>query len=127
MKRVKVLVVGGAGYIGSHMVKDLLGAGHEVITLDDLSTGHRDLLPGGDFVEGDLEDAALLDRIFSQNEIAAVMHFAAFALVGESVENPLRNRLSDGGWHLYPGLHPCQRPDPGPPTGPRGSFDRRGQ
>ena len=75
----------------------------------------------------DVEDAALLDRIFSQNEIAAVMHFAAFALVGESVENPLRNRLADGGWHLYPGLHPCQRPDPGPPTGPRDPFDRRGQ
>jgi len=97
MKNHKILVVGGAGYIGSHMVKDLLKNGYDVITLDDLSTGHRDLLPGGDYVEGDLGDAVLLDEIFSNHEIAAVMHFAAFSLVGESVENPLkyyRNNMS---------------------------------
>jgi UDP-glucose 4-epimerase len=58
--------------------------------LDDLSTGHRDLIPGGNFIEGSLGDAALLDRIFSKNRIDAVMHFAAFALVGESVEQPLK-------------------------------------
>jgi UDP-glucose 4-epimerase len=90
MKNDKVLVVGGAGYIGSHMVKDLLDAGYHVITLDDLSTGHRELLPGGEFVEGGLGDAVLLDKLFSTHKISAVMHFAAFSLVGESVEKPLK-------------------------------------
>ncbi len=90
MKNETILVVGGAGYIGSHMAKDLLETGHEVVILDDLSTGHRDLIPGGSFIEGSLGDAALLDRIFSKNRIDAVMHFAAFALVGESVEQPLK-------------------------------------
>jgi UDP-glucose 4-epimerase len=97
MKNGKILVVGGAGYIGSHMVKDLLDAGHDVITLDDLSTGHRDLLPGGTFVEGDLGDKDILNQLFSTHNISAVMHFAAFSLVGESVENPLkyyRNNLA---------------------------------
>lgn len=84
-----ILVVGGAGYIGSHMVLDLLQAGHEVVVLDNLSRGHRDLLTGGTFVEGDLGDAELLDGIFSQYRIAAVMHFAAYSLVGESVSKPL--------------------------------------
>ena len=93
-----ILVVGGAGYIGSHMVLDLLQAGHEVVALDNLSRGHRDLLVGGIFVEGDLGDAALLDRVFTQHRISAVMHFAAFSLVGESVSKPLdyyRNNVSN--------------------------------
>jgi len=90
MKNDKILVVGGAGYIGSHMVKDLLDAGYHVITLDDLSTGHRELLPGGEFVEGGLGDVVLLDKLFSTHKISAVMHFAAFSLVGESVEKPLK-------------------------------------
>jgi UDP-glucose 4-epimerase len=90
MKNTKVLVVGGAGYIGSHMVKDLLDTGHDVVILDDLSTGHRELLPGGEFVEGGLGDAVLLDKLFSTHKISAVMHFAAFSLVGESVEKPLK-------------------------------------
>jgi len=97
MKKETILVVGGAGYIGSHMVKDLLDAGHEVITLDDLSTGHHDLLPGGTFVEGNLGDQEMLDRLFSSHRISAVMHFAAFSIVGESVQNPLkyyRNNLA---------------------------------
>lgn len=92
-----ILVVGGAGYIGSHMVLDLIHAGHEVVVLDNLSRGHRDLLAGGVFVEGDLGDARLLDYIFSQHRIAAVMHFAAFSLVGESVSKPLdyyRNNMA---------------------------------
>jgi UDP-glucose 4-epimerase len=84
-----ILVVGGAGYIGSHMVLDLLRTGREVIVLDNLSRGHRDLVMGGTFIEGDLGDAELLDRIFSRHRIAAVMHFAAFSLVGESVSKPL--------------------------------------
>jgi len=90
MKNETILVVGGAGYIGSHMAKDLLETGRKVVILDDLSTGHRDLIPGGSFIEGSLGDAVLLDRIFSKNRIDAVMHFAAFALVGESVEQPLK-------------------------------------
>ncbi|UCD90431.1 MAG: UDP-glucose 4-epimerase GalE [Desulfobacterales bacterium] len=90
MKNETILVVGGAGYIGAHMVKDLLETGHKVVILDDLSTGHRDLIPGGTFIKGSLGDAALLDHIFSKNRIDVVMHFAAFALVGESVEQPLK-------------------------------------
>jgi UDP-glucose 4-epimerase len=90
MKNEKILVVGGAGYIGSHMVKDLLGTGYGVITLDDLSTGHRELVTGGEFIEGGLGDRVLLDNLFSSHTISAVMHFAAFSLVGESVENPLK-------------------------------------
>lgn len=89
MSAETILVVGGAGYIGSHMVLDLLHAGYEVVVLDNLSRGHRDLLVGGTFVEGDLGDAALLDRVFTQHGISAVMHFAAFSLVGESVSKPL--------------------------------------
>ena len=92
-----ILVVGGAGYIGSHMVKDLLRAGYEVVTLDDLSTGHRELLPGGIFYEGNLSDGKLLDRIFSEYQISAVMHFAAFSLVGDSMQDPIayyRNNIA---------------------------------
>jgi UDP-glucose 4-epimerase len=84
-----VLVVGGAGYIGSHMVKMLVDEGYRVIVLDNLSTGHHRLVTGGEFVQGRLGDAALLDRVFSQARINTVMHFAAFSLVGESVQSPL--------------------------------------
>ena len=92
-----VLVVGGAGYIGSHMLAALLDAGYRVVTLDDLSRGHRELVPGGAFVEGNCGDAAILDRLFAAHRIDAVMHFAAWALVGESVARPLdyyRNNVS---------------------------------
>ena len=89
MTAQQILVVGGAGYIGTHMVKDLLRAGYSVVVLDNLSKGHRELIPGGVFVEGDLGDSALLDRLFTQHDICAVMHFAAFSLVGESVQEPL--------------------------------------
>jgi len=80
------------------MVKDLLRAGYEVVTMDNLSTGHRELLPGGIFYEGNLGDGKLLDRIFSEYQISAVMHFAAFSLVGESMQNPLayyRNNIAE--------------------------------
>lgn len=86
----KILVVGGAGYIGSHMVKMLLGQGHEVIILDNFSTGYRRLVTGGELVEGRLGDTGLLERLFSENTISAVMHFAANSLVGESVQLPLK-------------------------------------
>jgi len=92
-----ILVIGGAGYIGSHMVKELLRAGYTVVVLDNFSTGNRALLPGGRLIEGDLGDPELLAALFSQHKIDAVMHFAAFSLVGESVLNPLkyyRNNLA---------------------------------
>jgi UDP-glucose 4-epimerase len=85
---MKILVVGGAGYIGSHMVKMLLGRGHEVITLDNLSSGHRDAVLGGTFVEGDLADPSCLTQIFEQYQPEAVMHFASYIQVGESVRKP---------------------------------------
>jgi UDP-glucose 4-epimerase len=84
-----VLVVGGAGYIGSHMLAALLDAGYGVVTLDDLSRGHRELVLGGAFVQGGCGDAPTLDRLFAEHRIDAVMHFAAWALVGESVARPL--------------------------------------
>lgn len=94
----KILVVGGAGYIGSHMVKTLINEGYSVVVLDNLSTGHRRLLTGGEFVQGSLGDANLLEKLFSEHRIQAVMHFAAFSLVGESVQQPLkyyRNNISE--------------------------------
>ncbi|MGB7624076.1 MAG: UDP-glucose 4-epimerase GalE [Terriglobia bacterium] len=84
----KVLVTGGAGYIGSHVVKALLEAGDEVVTFDNLSEGHREAVVGGDLVQGDLSDGHLLHALFSKFEFDAVMHFAAHCYVGESVEDP---------------------------------------
>jgi UDP-glucose 4-epimerase len=83
-----VLVVGGAGYIGSHMVKRLARSGFQVTTLDNLSLGHRDAVRAGDFVHGDLLDADGLSRIFLRRRVDLVMHFAASATVGESVAYP---------------------------------------
>ena len=89
MKGKSVLVVGGAGYIGSHMVKELLTAGHKAVTLDNLSRGNRDLLPGGEFVEGDFGDPGTLETALGRYPIDVVMHFGAHSLVGESVDKPL--------------------------------------
>ncbi len=89
MAKHKIMIVGGAGYIGSHMSLELLHAGYDVVILDNLVRGHRELVPGGLFFEGDLGDRRLIHSIFSQHRIDAVMHFAAFSLVGESVEKPL--------------------------------------
>ncbi len=88
--RETVLVVGGAGYIGSHMVKELSEHDYDVLVLDNFATGHRRLITGGRFIHGDLGDPILLDRLFSEHRIDAVMHFAAFSLVGESVQLPLK-------------------------------------
>ena len=85
---MKVLVVGGAGYIGSHMVKMLLSEGHEVLTFDNLSSGHRDAVLGGAFVHGDLADVSTLDFTFSSYQPDAVLHFASFIQVGESINRP---------------------------------------
>ncbi|MCJ7773759.1 MAG: NAD-dependent epimerase/dehydratase family protein, partial [Desulfobacterales bacterium] len=72
----KVLVVGGAGYIGSYMCKYLSKNGYVPIVLDDLSRGHREAVKWGDFYKGNIGDSNLLDKIFTENKIAAVMHFA---------------------------------------------------
>jgi len=85
---MKILVVGGAGYIGSHMVKKLANAGNAVITLDNLSYGYRDAVKYGEFVEGDLGDDSVLNSIFKAGDIDAVMHFAGFIQVGESMTKP---------------------------------------
>jgi UDP-glucose 4-epimerase len=83
-----VLVTGGAGFIGSHMVKALLEARFSVITLDDLSGGHRDAVVGGDFVRGDIGDSQLVEQLLGDRRVAAVIHFASFIQVGESVNEP---------------------------------------
>jgi UDP-glucose 4-epimerase len=87
---MKILVVGGAGYIGSHMVKHLGLAGSAVTTLDNLSGGHRDAVLHGEFVQGDIADRALLDRLLAEGGFDAVMHFASFIQVGESVVAPAK-------------------------------------
>ena len=87
---MSILVVGGAGYIGSHRVTQLATAGAAVLTRDNLSHGYRDAVRYGEFIEGDLGDAALLDQVFSEHSIDAVMHFAAFIEVGESVVKPAK-------------------------------------
>ena len=88
MSDEKVLVVGGAGYIGSHTNKILNQAGYQTLVLDNLSYGHRDFVKWGELIEGDMADEDLLDDIFTKNKIKAVMHFSAFIAVGESVQKP---------------------------------------
>lgn len=85
-----ILVCGGAGYIGSHMVAELLEKGEEVVILDNLQKGHRKSLLGGKFYEGDLRDDRILNLVFTENKIDAVIDFAADSLVGESVVEPLK-------------------------------------
>lgn len=85
---MNILLVGGAGYIGSHMVKRLGQLGCAVTTLDNLSSGHRDAVLCGDFVQGDLADQALLASLLQPGRFDAVMHFASFIQVGESVQKP---------------------------------------
>lgn len=88
---MSVLVCGGAGYIGSHTVYSLIDAGEKVVIVDNLQTGHRAAINrAAKFYEGDIRDAETLAKIFSENEIEAVIHFAANSLVGESVQNPLK-------------------------------------
>ncbi|RYL94338.1 UDP-glucose 4-epimerase GalE [Sporolactobacillus sp. THM7-4] len=87
---MSILVLGGAGYIGSHAVRRLIAAGREVIVVDNLQTGHKDALhPDAVFYQGDIRDKALLDSVFKKENIEGVIHFAANSLVGESVEKPL--------------------------------------
>ena len=83
-----VLVTGGAGYIGSVTAWRLAETGRSVVVIDDLSTGFRDNARFGAFVEGDIADEALVQRTLEQHGVTAVLHFAAKALVGESVDQP---------------------------------------
>jgi UDP-glucose 4-epimerase len=88
---VKVLVTGGAGYVGSFTAKRLLAEGHAVVVLDNLSQGHREGVPkGADLVVGDICDAAFLDDVFAQSDLDAVMHFAAETVVATSMTDPQR-------------------------------------
>ena len=99
---MRILVTGGAGYVGSHCVRHLLRAGHEVVVYDNFWQGHREAVPAGLLVEGDLLDQPKLAGLMRERRIEAVMHFAALALVGESVQKPelyYRNNVA-GSFHL---------------------------
>lgn len=85
-----VLVTGGAGYIGSHAVRELDRAGYRPVTVDNLSEGHREAVTAGELEVGDLADEDFLMSVFEKYDLAAVMHFASRCYVGESVENPRR-------------------------------------
>jgi len=87
---MKILVLGGAGYIGSHAVYQLIEQNHQVVVIDNLSTGHKDALhPDATFYLGDIRDLDFLRTVFKSEQIDAVIHFAANSLVGESMEKPL--------------------------------------
>ena len=93
------MVTGGAGYIGSHTVKELLKQGNEVIIFDSLENGYREAIVGGKFIKGDLADRNRLDALFKKEKIDSVVHFAAYADVPESVSNPEKyfmNNISNG-------------------------------
>jgi UDP-glucose 4-epimerase len=85
---VRVLVTGGAGYVGGFTARHLIAAGHEVVVLDDLSLGHRDAVPDGVLHVGRIDDAGLVPRLLRERRIEAVLHFAASAYVGVSVREP---------------------------------------
>lgn len=87
---MSILVCGGAGYIGSHMVAELLTNNEDVVVVDNLQKGHKDAILGGKFYKGDIRDSDFMDQVFTENSIEAVIHFAADSLVGESVVMPLK-------------------------------------
>ena len=88
---MKILVLGGAGYIGSHTVYELIDSGTEVVVVDNLLTGFREAVhPKAKFYEGDIRDRAFIDSVFEKEEIDGVIHFAASSQVGESMTNPLK-------------------------------------
>ena len=85
-----ILICGGAGYIGSHMVAHLLENNKEVVVLDNLEKGHKDALPSVKLYQGDLRDKSIFNKVFTENNIEAVIDFAAYSLVGESMTEPLK-------------------------------------
>jgi UDP-glucose-4-epimerase GalE len=87
---MRILVCGGAGYIGSHTVKALLRKGNEVVIFDNFSSGKEELVKGGDVIRGDLDDKETIRKVFSSRKIDAVLHFASLIQVGESYVNPQR-------------------------------------
>jgi UDP-glucose 4-epimerase len=97
---MRILVTGGAGYIGSVVTEHLIAAGEEVVVLDDLSQGHRAAVhPQATFVQGNVGDRVLLDDLFRAHPVDGVMHFASFTLVGESMQQPfpyLRDNVANG-------------------------------
>ena len=97
---MKVLVTGGAGYIGSHMVKLLAASGAEVCVIDDLSTGHADAVRGAQFVRGDIADIPNTANLLKKRGIEAVVHFAGASLVAESVANPAKYQARNVGASL---------------------------
>ncbi|MEG6567527.1 UDP-glucose 4-epimerase GalE [Thermoanaerobacterium saccharolyticum] len=86
---MSILVCGGAGYIGSHTAYELFKRGEDVIVVDNLITGHKKAVMGGKLYVGDIRDSKFMDKVFEENDIEAVIDFAAFSLVGESVGKPL--------------------------------------
>ena len=92
---MRILVTGGAGYIGSHTVKHLLGHGHDVLVLDNLGLGHRAAVPADRLVVADLKDVGRVDQLMIGHRVEAVVHFAADAAVGESVTNPAKYYLNN--------------------------------
>ena len=88
---MSILVLGGAGYIGSHTVYELIDNGYDVVIADNLITGHKKAIhPKAKFYEGDIREKSFMDSIFENEKIDAVIHFSAFSLVGESMEKPLK-------------------------------------
>ncbi|HXH72585.1 MAG TPA: UDP-glucose 4-epimerase GalE [Mariprofundaceae bacterium] len=105
---MKILVTGGAGYIGSHVVAMLAECGHEIIVFDNLSTGFRESVLAGELVQGDLADDTALSALFESHEFDAVMHFAASVVVPESVREPLKY-YSDNTRNTLNLLQQCQQ------------------
>jgi UDP-glucose 4-epimerase len=95
LTKKNILIVGGAGFIGSHMVDTLLQKGYTPIVLDNLSTGHRDAVTSAKFVMGDILDNHVLDTLFAEHQFLAVMHFASYIQVNESVLDPLKYYLNN--------------------------------
>src|SRR6266852_2311344 len=107
-----ILVTGGAGYVGSHACKALAGAGYRPVVYDNLSRGHRVAVRWGPLVEGDLHDTARLAAALREHQVTAVMHFAAFAYVGESRGGGFADRLLvdlRGLWHARASADPRDR------------------
>ncbi len=92
---MRVLVTGGAGYIGSHIVLELMELGHEILIVDDMEKGNEaNLFPGNEFIKGRIQDPLVLEKVFSK-KIDAVFHFAAWKAAGESMTDPLKYTINN--------------------------------